>query len=85
MAPRKRSKNDAGSSSSQATYDANLFASERAYERYKALSAKVVIQDRGMECKEEYRHDPQYDEIRRTIVARGGSNLLMSRKRRTRL
>ena len=72
MAPRKRSKNDAGSSSSQATYDANLFASERAYQRYKALSAKVVIQDRGMECKDEsYRHDPQYDEIRRTIVAMG--------------
>ena len=71
MAPRKRSKNDAGASSSQASYDANLFASERAFQRYKALNAKVVIQDRGMECKEEYRHDPQYDEIRRTIVARG--------------
>lgn len=71
MAPRKRSKNDAGASSSQASYDANLFASERAFQRYKALNAKMVIQDWGMECKEEYRHDPPYDEIRRTIVARG--------------
>ena len=69
MAPRKR-KNDAGASSSQATYDENLFVSERAFQRYKILNAKVVIQDRGMECKEEYRHDPQYDEIRRTIVSR---------------
>lgn len=71
MAPRKRSKKDAGASSSQATYDENLFVSQRAFERYKILNAKVAIQDRGMECKEEYRHDPQYDEIRRTIVARG--------------
>ena len=53
MAPRKRSKNDAGASSSQAAYDESLFVSQRAFERYKILNAKNVIQDRGMECKED--------------------------------
>ena len=75
MAPRKRTKNDAGASSSQPAFDENLFVNQRAFERYKILNAKNVIQDRGMECKDEYRHDPQYDEIRRSIVARGGNNL----------
>ena len=43
MASRKRSKNAAGSSSSQAAYDENLFVSLRAFERYKLLSGKNVI------------------------------------------
>jgi Ca2+/Na+ antiporter len=74
MAPRKRSKNDAGTSSSQAAFDEHLFVNQRAFERYKLLSGKNVIQDRGMECKDEYRHEPQYDEIKRQIVGRGGRN-----------
>ena len=45
MAPKKRSKNDAGSSSSRPAFDANLFANVRAFERYQALSTKVLIQD----------------------------------------
>ena len=52
MAPRKRSKNDAGASSSQPAFDENLFVNQRAFERYKLLSVKNIIQDRGMECKE---------------------------------
>lgn len=71
MTSRKRSKNAAGSSSSQAAFDENLFVSQRAFERYKLLSVKNVIQDRGMECKEDYRHEPQYAEIKRHIDARG--------------
>ena len=72
MAPKKRSKNDARSSSSRQAFDGNLFANARAFERYQNLSTKPVIQDRGMECNEElYRHDPNYDEIRRTIVTMG--------------
>ena len=72
MAPKKRSKNDAGSSSSRQAFGGNLFANARAFERYQVLSTKPVIQDRGMECNEEpYRHDPQYDEIRRTIITMG--------------
>ena len=72
MAPKKRSKVDAGSSSSQGGYDAKLFANARAYERYQLLSTKVVIQDRGMECNaEQYRYDPQYKEIRRSIITLG--------------
>ena len=70
MASRKRSKSAAGSSSSQAAYDESLFVSLKAFERYKLLSVKNVIQDRGMECKEEYRHEPQYAEIKRQIVGR---------------
>ena len=85
MAPKKRSKNDAGASSSQPAFDENLFVSERAFERYKILSVKNFIQDRGMECKEEYRHEPQYAKIKRQIVGRGGRNLLMSLRRRTSL
>ena len=58
--------------SNRPAFDANLFANVRAFERYQALSTKVVIQDRGMECNDEqYRHDPQYDEIRRTIITMG--------------
>ena len=75
MASRKRSKNAAGTSSSQPAFDENLFVSQRAFERYKLLSVKNVIQDRGMECKDEYRHEPQYAKIKRQIVARGGNNL----------
>ena len=31
-----------------------------------------MIGDRGLECQEEsYRHDPQFDEIRRNIITRG--------------
>ena len=71
MAPKKRTRNDAGASSSQPAFDEDLFVSERAFERYKLLSVKNVIQDRGMECKDDYRHEPQYAEIKRQIVARG--------------
>ena len=71
MAPRKRTKNDAGASSSQPAFDENLFVSQQAFERYKLLSVKNAIQDRGRECKEEYRHEPQYAEIKRQIVGRG--------------
>ena len=72
MAPKKRSKNDAGSSSSRQTFDERLFANARAFERYQDLSTKPVVQDRGMECnKDPYRHDPNYDEIRRTIITNG--------------
>lgn len=72
MPPKKRSKNDACSSSSRAGYDANLFANARAFQRYQSLSTKVVSQDWGQECNDEhYRHDPQYDEIRRTIITMG--------------
>ena len=64
MAPKKRSKVDAGSSSSQGGFDAKIFANANAYARYQRLSTKVVIQDRGLECNvQQYRHDPQYDEI----------------------
>ena len=85
MAPRKRSKNDAGASSSHQAFDDNLFVSERAFERYKLLSVKNVIQNRGMECKEEYRHEPQYDEIKRAIVSRGGKNWSMSDWRKNKI
>ena len=72
IAPKKRSKNDAGSSSSRQTFDERLFANARAFERYQDLSTKPVVQDRGMECNEDpYRHDPNYDEIRRTIITNG--------------
>ena len=71
MAPKKRSKLEAGSSS-QGGYDRTIFANANAHARYQRLSTKVVIQDRGMECNEEpYRHDTQYDEIQRTIITRG--------------
>ena len=47
MAPKKRTKVDAGSSSSQGGFDAKIFASVVAYERYQRLSTNVVIQDRA--------------------------------------
>ena len=72
MAPKKRSKVDVGSSSSQGGFDAKIFANATAYERYQRLSTKVVIQDQGLECNtKNYHHDPQYDEIRRSILTRG--------------
>ena len=72
MAPKKRSKNDAGSSSSRQTFDERLFANAKAFERYQNLSTRPVVQDRGMECNADpYRHDPNYDEIRRTIITNG--------------
>ena len=71
MTSRKRSKSNAGSSSSQPAFDEDLFVSLKAFERYRLLSVKNVIQDRGMECKEDYCHDPQYAEVKRQIVDRG--------------
>ena len=42
MAPKKRSKNDAGSSSSRQAFDGNLFANARAFERYRTgMTAKL--------------------------------------------
>ena len=65
MAPKKRSKVEAGSSS-QGSYDSRIFVNVTAHARYQRLRTKVVIGDRGLECNEEpYRHDPQFDEIRR--------------------
>ena len=70
MAPKKRTKLEAGSSSQE--FDGRIFANPAAHARYQRLSTKVVIQDRGLECNaESYRHDPQYDEIRRSIITRG--------------
>ena len=40
------------------------------------MSVKNVIQDRGMECKEDDRHEPQYAEIKRQIVGRGWQKLV---------
>jgi hypothetical protein len=71
MTSRKRSKSAAGSSSSQPAYDADLFVSLAAFERYRLLSDKNIIQDRGMECNDDYRHEPQYAELKRQIVDRG--------------
>ena len=71
MTSRKRSKHAAGSSSSQPAYDADLFVSLAPFERYKLLSDKNIIQDRGMECNDDYRHEPQYAEVKRQIVDRG--------------
>ena len=71
MTSRKRSKNAAGSSSSQPAFDEDLFVSLAAFERYKLLKDKNIIQDRGMECNDDYRHDPQYAEVKRQIVDRG--------------
>jgi hypothetical protein len=71
MTSRKRSKNAAGSSSSQPAFDEGLFVSVAAFERYKLLKDKNVIQDRGMECNDDYRHEPQYAEVKRQIVDRG--------------
>ena len=71
MAPKKRTKADAGSSSNQG-YNTRIFANDRAYERYQRLNTKVVIQDRGMECDDkQYRHDPIFDEIWRNVITRG--------------
>lgn len=71
MTSRKRSKNAAGSSSSQPAFDADIFVSLAAFERYKLLSDKNVIQDRGMEYDKDYRHEPQYGEVKRQIIERG--------------
>ena len=67
MAPKKRTKLEARSSSKG--YDGCIFANAAAHTRYQRMSTKVVIQDMGLECNAEpYRHDPQYDEIRRSII-----------------
>ena len=71
MASRKRSKSAAGSSSSQPAYDADVFVSLAAFNRFNLVNDKNIIQDRGMEYKEDYRHDPQYAEVKRQIVERG--------------
>ena len=82
MAPKKKTKLEAGSSSSQGRYDGRIFSNANAHARYLRLSTKVVIQDRGLECNAEpYRHDPQYDEIQRSIITRGGNNLSPSMKK----
>ena len=81
MASRKRSKNAAGSSSSQPAYDADVFVSLAAFNRYKLVTDKNIIQDRGMEYKEDYRHDPQYAEVQRQIIARGWQKLVDVPKR----
>ena len=71
MASRKRSKSAAGTSSSQPAFDEDLFVSMAAFERYKLLKDKNVIQDRGMEYNNDYSHDPQYAEVKRQIVEQG--------------
>ena len=65
MASRKRSKSAAGSSSSQPAYDADIFVSLAAFNRYKLVNDKNIIQDRGMEYKNDYSHDPQYAQVKR--------------------
>lgn len=36
------------------------------------MRKKIVIKDRGLECQDEaYRHDSEYDEVRRNIITRG--------------
>lgn len=82
MAPKKRTKVEAGSPSQG--FDGWTFANAAAHARYQRLSTIVVIADRGLECNDEsYRHDPQFDEIRRNIITRGGNILSMLLKNPT--
>ena len=74
MAPKEKSRFEEGSSS-QGGFYSTIFVNATAHARYRWLRTKVVIGDRGLECKEEpYRHDPQFDEIRQNIITRGGSS-----------
>lgn len=70
MAPKKKSRYKEESLSQE--YDARIFVNQIAHARYQQSRIRVVIGNRWIECKEElYRHDQQFDEIRRHIITRG--------------
>lgn len=72
MAPKKARITQGEGSSQSGSFDSRIFVSAAAQARYQSLRDKIVIGDRGLECKNKpYQHDPEYDEVRRQIISRG--------------
>ena len=85
MAPKKRTRNDAGASSSQPAFDENLFVSERAFERYKLLSVKNSFKTVEWNVSKIIDMSRSMRKSRDRLLQGGGRNLLMSLRRRTSL